>query len=74
MSELMQQEAQITQMLNETPEGLPDVRGWALMDALAVLENLGLTVEVRGRGSIMEQSPKPGTALGQTQKVTLIGS
>jgi cell division protein FtsI (penicillin-binding protein 3) len=74
MSELVQQEAQITQWLNETPEGLPDVRGWALMDALAVLENLGLTVEVRGSGSIMEQSPEPGTALGQMQKVTLIGS
>ena len=74
MSELVQQEAQITQWLNETPEGLPDVRGWALMDALAVLENLGLTVEVRGSGSILEQSPEPGTALGQMQKVTLIGS
>jgi cell division protein FtsI (penicillin-binding protein 3) len=74
MSELAQQEAQITQWLNETPEGLPDVRGWALMDALAVLENLGLTVEVRGSGSILEQSPEPGTALGQMQKVTLIGS
>jgi cell division protein FtsI (penicillin-binding protein 3) len=74
LSELVQQEAQITQWLNETPEGLPDVRGWALMDALAVLENLGLTVEVRGSGSILEQSPEPGTALGQMQKVTLIGS
>jgi len=74
MSEFVQQEAQITQWLNETPEVLPDVRGWAFMDALAVLENLGLTVEVRGSGSIMEQSPEPGTELGQMQKVTLIGS
>ena len=74
LPELVQQQVQINQWLSETPEGLPDVRGWALMDALAVLENLGLHVEVRGSGSIVEQSPQPGTDLGQTQKVTLIGS
>jgi len=72
--ELKVQEAQFTQAIAETPETIPDVRGWALMDALAVLENLGLQVEVRGRGNIIDQSPKAGAALGQTQKVTLIGS
>jgi cell division protein FtsI (penicillin-binding protein 3) len=72
--ELKVQEAQFTQAIGETPETIPDVRGWALMDALAVLENLGLQVEVRGRGNIIDQSPKAGAALGQTQKVTLIGS
>ena len=74
LPELIEQEAQVTQVLSETLQGIPDVRGWALMDALAVLENLGLRVEVRGNGTIVAQSPQPGTALGQTQKVTLIGS
>jgi len=72
--ELKVQEAQLTQVIGETPETIPDVRGWALMDALAVLENLGLQVEVRGHGNIIDQNPKAGAALGQTQKVTLIGS
>ncbi len=72
--ELKVQEAQFTQAIGETPETIPDVRGWALMDALAVLENLGLQVEVRGHGNIIDQNPKAGAALGQTQKVTLIGS
>ena len=74
LPELVAQQAQVAQILSETPAGVPDVRGWALMAALAVLENLGLTVEVRGFGTIVDQSPQPGTALGQTQKVTLIGS
>ena len=74
LPELIEQEAQVTQVLSETLQGIADVRGWALMDALAVLENLGLRVEVRGNGTIVAQSPQPGTALGQTQKVTLIGS
>lgn len=74
LPELIEQEAQVTQVSSETLQGIPDVRGWALMDALAVLENLGLRVEVRGNGTIVAQSPQPGTALGQTQKVTLIGS
>ena len=72
--ELKVHQAQLTQAIGETPETIPDVRGWALMDALAVLENLGLQVEVRGHGNIIDQNPKAGTALGQIQKVTLIGS
>jgi cell division protein FtsI (penicillin-binding protein 3) len=71
---LLDQENQISQALSESAQGIPDVRGWALMDAIAVLENLGLAVEVRGHGKIVKQTPEPGIALGQTQKVILIGS
>ena len=67
-------ENQISQALSESAQGIPDVRGWALMDAIAVLENLGLAVEVRGHGKIVKQTPEPGIALGQIQKVILIGS
>ena len=74
LPELMRYELAVTDMLSQTPEQLPDLRGLALMDAIAVLENLGIRVEIRGSGAIVNQDPRPGTALGQTQKVILIGS
>jgi cell division protein FtsI (penicillin-binding protein 3) len=74
LPELMRYESAVTDMLSQTPEQLPDLRGLALMDAIAVLENLGIRVEVKGSGAIVNQDPRPGTALGQTQKVILIGS
>ncbi len=74
LTELMNQQAELEQVVVQAHKGVPDVRGWALMDAIAVLENLGLSVEVRGRGTIVKQSPQPGAAMGQTQKVTLFGS
>ena len=74
LTELMNQQAELEQVVAQAHKGVPDVRGWALMDAIAVLENLGLSVEVRGRGTIVKQSPQPGAAMGQTQKVTLFGS
>lgn len=74
LTELMNQQAELERVVAQAHKGVPDVRGWALMDAIAVLENLGLSVEVRGRGTIVKQSPQPGEAMGQTQKVTLFGS
>jgi cell division protein FtsI (penicillin-binding protein 3) len=44
-------------------EKMPDVRGMTLRDALYVLENVGLDVEVKGRGRVKEQSIYPGTKL-----------
>ncbi len=74
LTELVNQQAELERVVAQAHKGVPDVRGWALMDAIAVLENLGLSVEVRGRGTIVKQSPQPGAAMGQTQKVTLFGS
>ncbi len=74
LTELKNQQAELERVVVQAHKGVPDVRGWALMDAIAVLENLGLSVEVRGRGTIVKQSPQPGAAMGQTQKVTLFGS
>lgn len=46
---------------NEVKYGLvPDVRGMTLRDAIYVLENLGLAVEVDGRGRVNTQSMTPG--------------
>ncbi|PYN99265.1 MAG: penicillin-binding protein [Candidatus Rokuibacteriota bacterium] len=43
---------------------MPDLRGRPLRQALATLAPLGVRVEVSGRGSVVKQSPAPGTPLG----------
>ncbi|WP_425390795.1 penicillin-binding protein [Ekhidna sp.] len=54
-------------------EVVPDVRGMTLRDAIYVLENLGLEVEVKGRGRVATQSMTPGGRLtkGTTIKLRL---
>ncbi|MFW6100775.1 MAG: penicillin-binding protein [Bacteroidota bacterium] len=50
---------------------MPNVIGMGLKDALYILENLGLNVEVAGRGSIRKQSIPPGQAFDKGDKVKL---
>ncbi len=54
-------------------EVVPDVRGMTLRDAIYVLENLGLEVEVEGRGRVSTQSLTPGGKIstGSTIKLQL---
>ncbi len=42
---------------------VPDVKGMGLRDAMYVLENIGIKVEVNGAGKVYKQSKKPGTKL-----------
>lgn len=58
-----------TELLNS--ERMPDVRGWTAMEAVAVLENLGVTVTLKGKGKVLRQSQKPGMQLKKNQTVTL---
>lgn len=55
------------------PEGrIPAVTGMGLREALYVLENLGLQVDIAGYGKVARQSIKPGTpANGQTIRLYL---
>ena len=55
------------------PEGVvPSVVGMGLRDALFILENRGLKVEVDGYGKVVRQSIRPGTkARGQTVRLVL---
>jgi len=39
---------------------VPDVRGMGARDAVYVLENLGLSVELQGKGQVKKQSIRPG--------------
>ena len=50
---------------------MPNVVAMGLKDALYLLENMGLSVEVVGRGSIRKQSIPVGSRVMRGQKVTL---
>ncbi|MEP1095937.1 MAG: penicillin-binding transpeptidase domain-containing protein, partial [Cyclobacteriaceae bacterium] len=54
-------------------EKVPDVRGMTLRDAIYVLENVGLEVEIDGRGRVSTQSQTPGGRLikGSTIKLRM---
>lgn len=50
---------------------VPNVAGMSGMDAVALLENLGLRVEVHGNGKVTRQSIAQGTDLKQVKKIIL---
>ena len=50
---------------------MPNVIGMPLIDALPLLENMGLKVEVKGSGKVTKQSIKKGTKIKDIKKVTL---
>ncbi|MBU2948966.1 penicillin-binding protein [Zobellia uliginosa] len=50
---------------------VPNVKGMSGMDAISILENLGIQVEVRGNGKVKRQSVSQGTDIKDTKKITL---
>ena len=50
---------------------VPNVRGMGARDAIYVLENLGLKVQVQGRGFVREQSILPGTRVTKGRRITI---
>ncbi|MFM1878409.1 MAG: hypothetical protein RLZZ241_1275 [Bacteroidota bacterium] len=57
--------------VNKIRTTLPNFKGMSGMDAIAMLENLGVTVEVRGIGKVQRQSVPEGTALGRVKHIVL---
>jgi cell division protein FtsI (penicillin-binding protein 3) len=56
-------------------EGLmPNLFGMNLLDAVYLLENAGLKVEIKGKGHIVNQSIKKGDRFWANQKISLIAS
>ena len=56
-------------------EGLmPNLFGMNLLDAVYLLENAGLRVEIKGKGHIVNQSIKKGDRFLADQKISLIAS
>lgn len=50
---------------------VPNVKGMSGMDAISILENLGLEVEVKGNGKVRKQSISQGTSLEKVSKIIL---
>ena len=53
------------------PGLVPDVRGMSLRDAVYLLENKGLRVQVNGRGKVLRQSPEHGARYNEGAVVSL---
>lgn len=50
---------------------MPDVRGMGLKDALYLLENMNLQVNVKGKGKVKQQSIEPGSAIDKKAIVAI---
>lgn len=50
---------------------VPNVKGMSGMDAISILENLGIKVEVKGNGKVKRQSISHGTDINKVDKIIL---
>ena len=57
--------------LHKAKNKVPNLKGMPGMDAVALLENLGLKVTVNGAGKVKSQSIKPGEVLRKNTRITL---
>ena len=53
-------------------EDVPNVVGMGLRDALYLLENRKLRVQVVGAGKVKSQSIKPGTSISRVHSIKLV--
>lgn len=58
-------------MAQKAAKQVPNVKGMAGMDAVALLENMGLEVILIGNGNVIQQSIDSGTSFREGQKITL---
>jgi len=56
---------------NQNYHVVPNVQGMAGMDAVSLLENLGIKVKAIGTGKVKKQSLRPGEALAKNKTITL---
>mgnify|MGYP006283239973 CR=1 FL=1 len=56
----------------EAIDKMPDLTGMSLMDAIAILENMGFSVEYKGEGIVKNQSVNKGEEIKNINKITLI--
>jgi cell division protein FtsI (penicillin-binding protein 3) len=50
---------------------LPNVKGMTGMDAVSILENLGIAVQIKGNGRVKKQSIAEGTDLSKVKSIVL---
>ena len=51
---------------------MPNLKGMSAMDAISILENMGLTVLTKGNGTVSEQSIKSGQKIKPQSVITLV--
>lgn len=51
---------------------VPNVKGMELMDALPLLENIGLEVKISGEGKVVSQSIASGKKVGNNKVITIV--
>ncbi len=51
---------------------IPDVRGMSSKDAIHILENMGISVKLKGFGRVKRQSLLPGYKIKDNTKITLV--
>lgn len=73
MASVKRENDQIILIDNEIVDGIvPDVRGMGASNAVFLLENLGLSVNISGMGKVRSQSMSPGTKCKPGQTVLII--
>jgi cell division protein FtsI (penicillin-binding protein 3) len=55
----------------QDPATMPNVKGMPAMDAIALLENLGLVVQLKGSGRVQRQSLTMGAKIKEGQEIIL---
>ncbi|QTY26915.1 penicillin-binding protein [Flavobacterium sp. CS20] len=73
--QLLQDELMVHKTIAKAEEHIntmPNLKGMPLMDAIAVIENLGLNVQFVGEGKVLRQSIAKGQKIKKNQNVKLI--
>ena len=60
------------QTLEFSGDVIPNVKGMVAMDALYLLENMGLEVDFKGQGRVIKQSLKAGAKIKENQIIELL--
>lgn len=54
-----------------TTDEIPNLKGMHFMDAIALLESLGIKVDIQGKGKVLWQSIQAGTPINQVKTIAL---
>ncbi len=61
-----------TTILNKYNSVMPNLVGLPAMDAISILENLGLKVKLIGEGKVLKQSISPGKKIKENYQINLV--
>lgn len=54
-----------------TDKSMPQLKGMGLKDVVYLCENLGLKVQVQGKGKVIAQSVEPGQIIAKGQLINI---